>query len=406
LPLISQKWRKRALTEVLPRVLDEGRPTPLHRLAEISDFSLYLTTTPDTLFERVLMEVRGLTPEDVCTFYLKEKGEQGKSPRGDTLDLPEGWEQPKPTTTWAPTLFYLFGRLGTEANFEITDEQRLEMLWRLQHGDYQPERLMRELRHGHILLLGTRLPDWMGRYFIRLLRGHRLVESGGSTEALADLLVVAPGPPAPFVAFLDTFSQSTRIYRGGDPAQFIEELHRRWLDQRKATQQKAAKPQPLPDIAPPPRDLEGDGCFISYLREDALAAAALYKALRAAGLPVWLDLEEMRGGDRIDDKIRPNVQHAAFFLPLLSANTRGKGAISGREWNWAIKHNADFTGIADRGYLRPIIVDTTPKDDFKEVPADFTAVHIEVWPRGEPTAQFLAQILAAHQIWVKRGSAT
>ena len=393
-----------ALAEVLPRVLDQARLTPLRRLAEISDFALYLTTTPDTLFEHVLVEVRGLTPESVHTFYLKKERETGTSRRDDALDLPEGWEQPK--STRAPTLFYLFGRLGTEANFDVTDEQRLEMLWRLQHEDYQPERLMRELRHGHILLLGTRLPDWMGRYFIRLLRGQRLVESGGSIEALADSLVVAPGPPAPFVAFLDTFSQSTRLYRAGGPAQFIEELHRRWLNQRKATQQKAPKSPPIPDIAPPPRDLEGDGCFISYRRADALAATALYKALREAGIPVWFDVAEMQGGDRIDDKIRPNVQGAAFFLPLLSANTCGTGGYFRREWAWAIKHNAEFTGMPDRGYLRPIIVDTTPKAAFNEVPADFTDVHIEVWPRGEPTPEFLAQILAAHRRWAKPRSST
>jgi hypothetical protein len=66
-----------ALAEVLPRVLGEGRPTPLRRLAEISDFALYLTTTPDTLFERVLKEVRGLTRERA---YLlpQRKGRAGE----------------------------------------------------------------------------------------------------------------------------------------------------------------------------------------------------------------------------------------------------------------------------------------------------------------------------------------
>jgi TIR domain len=138
--------------------------------------------------------------------------------------------------------------------------------------------------------------------------------------------------------------------------------------------------------------------------EDASAATALYKALQEKGL--WLDLAEMRGGDRIDEKIGPNVQRAAFFLPLLSVNTLGKGGYFRREWAWAIKHNANFTGIADRGYLRPIIVDTTQKEDFKEVPADFTDVHIEIWPQGKPTPEFLAQILEADRRWARPISAT
>jgi hypothetical protein len=198
-----------ALAEVLPRVLDPARPTALRLLAEITDFSLYLTTTSDALLERVLAAVRGLTEKEVRTFYLRR--DPAKSRLDEPLDLPRGWEPPNPVASRPPTLFYLFGRLDTEAHFDVTEEQRLEMLWRLQSEDYQPEQLMRELQHGHILLLGTRLPDWIGRYFIRLIRGQRLLETSGGTEAFADSLVVAPGERAPFVAFLDTFSQSTRL---------------------------------------------------------------------------------------------------------------------------------------------------------------------------------------------------
>jgi hypothetical protein len=384
-----------ALGEVLPRVLDTARPAPLRRLAEISDFSLYLTTTPDALLERVLAAVRGLTEEEVRTFYLRR--ERATARLNDPLDLPRGWEPPHPATSRPPTLFYLFGRLGTEAHFDVTEEQQLEMLWRLQSEDYQPEQLMRELQHGHILLLGTRLPDWIGRYFIRLIRGQRLVETGGGTEALADSLVVEPGEPAPFVAFLHTFSQSTRLYRKGDPAHFIEELHRRWLGQRKTAQKIPPQQHPIPSIVSPPRDLAGDGCFISYRWADAAPAAALYKALTAAGLPAWLDLAEMRGGDRIDDKVRHNVEAAAFFLPLLSANTCKQGGYFRKEWAWALARNADFTGMSDRGYLRPIIVDLTPQAEFGDLPKDFTDVHINVFPDGVPTPEFLAQVVDAHR---------
>jgi hypothetical protein len=389
-----------ALSEFLPRVLDGTRPTPLLQLAEITDFPLYLTTTPDTLFEHVLVEVRRLTMPDVHAFHLRKSGQA----RGDdTLDLPKGWEWPQRATIRAPTLFYLFGRLGTEANFDVTNEQRLETLWQLQNEDYQPEQLIRELRGAHILLLGTRLPDWIGRYsFLRLVRGQRLVEPGGSTQTLADIVVVNPGQSAQFVAFLEIFSQKTRIYRGGGPGEFINELHDRW---RKVPNPKPIEPPPVSDIAPP-RDLKGDGCFISYLRADASAATALYKALGEAGIPAWLDLAEMRGGDRVDDKILPNVKNAAFFLPLLSANVQEVGGYYRKEWSWALKRNEEFTGISDRGYLRPIIVDSTPKTDFKDIPREFTDVHIEVWPQGEPTPKFLSHISAAHQRWAKPSSAT
>lgn len=133
--------------------------------------------------------------------------------------------------------------------------------------------------------------------------------------------------------------------------------------------------------------------------KDGEAAAALCCALRGAHLPVWLDLAEIRGGDRFDEKIRRNVEGATFFLPLLSANTCGKGGYFRKEWAWALAHNSNFTGIADRGYLRPIIIDTTPKATLTDVPAEFTAVHIETFAGGEPTPEFLAHLLAAHQRW-------
>jgi hypothetical protein len=391
-----------ALAEVLPRVLDAARPTPLRKLAEIIEFPLYLTTTPDALLERVLTAVRALTFDDVCTYYLRrERSSAGqKATRlDDPLDLPRGWEPPTIISARPPTLFYLFGRLDTDAHFDVTEERRLETLWRLQSEDYRPEQLMRELQHSHILLLGTRLPDWIGRYFIRLLHGQRLAEMGDSTEALADLLVVAPGPPAPLISFLDTFSQSTRLYRAGDPAHFVEQLHRRWLERREELTQKTPAPVAVPDIPPPPRDLVNDGCFISYRRADGDAAAALCEALRGARLPVWLDLAEIRGGDRFDDRIRRNVEGAAFFLPLLSANTCGQGGYFRKEWAWALARNINFTGMADRGYLRPIIVDATPQAALTDVPTEFTSVHIETFRRGMPTPEFLAQLLGAHQRW-------
>ena len=401
-----QEVQDAALAELLPSVLDSSRPTPLRKLAEITDFPLYLTTTPDALLERVLAAIRGLTAEDVRAFYLRseQRPTRQKATRlDDPLDLPRGWEPSPAASGRPPTLFYLFGQLDTEAHFDVTEEQQLETLWRLQSEDYQPERLMRELHHGHILLLGTRLPDWMGRYFVRLLHGERLAMMSESTEAIADQLVVAPGPPAPLVCFLDTFSQSTRLYRTGDPTHFVEELHRRWREHRKPAQKMPA-PLPTVNIPPPPRDLANDGCFISYRRADAEAAAALCATLRAAGLPVWLDLAEIRGGDRFDEKIRRNVEAAAFFLPLLSANTCGKGGYFRKEWAWALAHNSNFTGMADRGYLRPIIVDATQKAALTDVPTEFTAVHIEAFAGGAPTPEFLAQLLAAHQLWAAPAS--
>ena len=52
-----------------------------------------------------------------------------------------------------------------------------------------------------------------------------------------------------------------------------------------------------------PRVLRGDlskAVFLSYASQDAQAAQNLCTALRTAGLEVWFDRSELRGGDAWD----------------------------------------------------------------------------------------------------------
>ena len=48
--------------------------------------------------------------------------------------------------------------------------------------------------------------------------------------------------------------------------------------------------------------------FLSYASQDAEAAQKLCNALRAAGIEVWFDQSELRGGDAWDQMIRRQVK--------------------------------------------------------------------------------------------------
>ncbi len=61
--------------------------------------------------------------------------------------------------------------------------------------------------------------------------------------------------------------------------------------------------------------------FLSYAREDAEAAKRIAEALRAFGVEVWFDQNELRGGDSWDNKIRGQIKSCALFIPLVSACT-------------------------------------------------------------------------------------
>src|SRR2546423_3841275 len=68
----------------------------------------------------------------------------------------------------------------------------------------------------------------------------------------------------------------------------------------------------------------GKAVFISYASQDAEAARRICDALRGAGVEVWFDQSELRGGDAWDAKIRKQIKECALFVPVISANTQAR----------------------------------------------------------------------------------
>ena len=98
--------------------------------------------------------------------------------------------------------------------------------------------------------------------------------------------------------------------------------------------------------------------FLSYASQDTEAARRICDALRAAGLEVWFDQSELRGGDAWDASIRKQVKECALFVPIISANTdaRSEGYFR-REWNLAVQRMLDMA--EDQAFLLPVVIDET-----------------------------------------------
>ncbi|HLY63912.1 MAG TPA: toll/interleukin-1 receptor domain-containing protein, partial [Chloroflexota bacterium] len=64
--------------------------------------------------------------------------------------------------------------------------------------------------------------------------------------------------------------------------------------------------------------------FLSYASQDAPAAEQLCQALREAGVEVWFDRSELRGGDAWDTSIRKQIKACALFIPIISHNTHNR----------------------------------------------------------------------------------
>jgi len=116
--------------------------------------------------------------------------------------------------------------------------------------------------------------------------------------------------------------------------------------------------------------------FISYASQDAAPSARIAGALRAAGIQVWFDQSELRGGDAWDHSIRKQIKTCALFLPVISRNTHDRDEGYFRlEWKLAV-NRCDLMA-ADKSFLLPVVIDDTPDDD-ERVPERFREVQ---WTR-------------------------
>ncbi len=116
--------------------------------------------------------------------------------------------------------------------------------------------------------------------------------------------------------------------------------------------------------------------FLSYASQDAVAAQRICEALRAAGVEVWFDQNELVGGDAWDAKIRKQIKECALFVPVISTNTNAR--LEGyfrREWKLAVERTHDMAD--EKTFLMPVVIDATT-DAGAFVPEKFREVQ---WTR-------------------------
>ena len=130
--------------------------------------------------------------------------------------------------------------------------------------------------------------------------------------------------------------------------------------------------------------------FLSYASQDAEAVQRLCNALRAAGIEVWFDQSELRGGDVWDQKIRCEIRECALFIPLISTNTASRHEGYFRlEWDLADQRTHMLA--RNRGFIVPVCLDATP-DAGADVPESFQRVQWTRLPGGETPPEFVSRI--------------
>jgi len=130
--------------------------------------------------------------------------------------------------------------------------------------------------------------------------------------------------------------------------------------------------------------------FLSYASQDAEAAKRICEALRAAGIEVWFDQSELRGGDAWDQSIRRQIKNCALFVPVVSRHTHDRAEGYFRlEWKLAVDRSHLI--MTNKAFLLPVVVDATGEDD-ENVPDKFREVQ---WTRllaGETPPAFVERV--------------
>jgi TolB-like protein/tetratricopeptide (TPR) repeat protein len=134
----------------------------------------------------------------------------------------------------------------------------------------------------------------------------------------------------------------------------------------------------------------GKAVFLSYASQDAEAAQHLCHALRTAGVEVWFDQSELRGGDAWDALIRRQIKGCYLFVPIISANTQSREeGYFRREWKLAVDRTNDMA--EDRAFLFPIVIDDTSDSDAR-VPEKFREVQWTRLPAGARADAFVERV--------------
>ncbi len=135
----------------------------------------------------------------------------------------------------------------------------------------------------------------------------------------------------------------------------------------------------------------GRAVFLSYASQDAEAARRIADTLRAAGIEVWFDQSELRGGDVWDQKIRHQIRDCALFIPIISSHTQERTEGYFR-LEWRLADQRTHLMGRTRPFIVPVCIDDTPETD-ADVPDAFSAAQWTRLHNGDARPAFVERVL-------------
>lgn len=351
-------------------------PSAMEKLAGITSFKLYVSTTFDSLLFQAVNNVRraGRAPAHALAYALNN----------DFEDLPGAM-----STLDRPVVYQIMGRVSAiKQTYAVTDEDVLEFVHSLQLPEGRPKHLFDSLAQGHLLLIGSNLSGWLTRFFLRTVKDkERLWQVRDRAGFVAD---TGAASDAELRQFLRHFSDRTLVYPSGGAVEFVDELSQRWAERH--PQGTTQEPAQMPVTA---ESMPRHAVFLSYAREDRTIVDSIKRDLDAHGIDAWFDRKELKPGDYWAEKLRANIDACSVFIPVISGSVLGPQAREFRaEWEHAlaaVKRRPRQPDGSPARFIFPIVIDTTDMQT-EGVREYFGAIQAEKAPSGKLTPDLLALV--------------
>jgi hypothetical protein len=343
----------------------------LHQLAEIDHFRIFLTTTVDHLLADAIDAARwGRAKRTVVL---------GHHVKSDSDDLPDLDKNPNATC-----VYHLLGHPSGVKDFVLWEDDALNSIVTLSDRLKNLTRLSQSLSRSRLLLLGIDFPDWLLRFFLRVIKQVPLRELKATPHYFANLYPGDEGQK--IVIFFDTLTGSLH-FQQTDPVQFIAELSERWAKYAR-TDVKI-----MTDV---PKLTTNDGLpyghiFISYASEDRPAAQRIRDLLVVNGCYVWFDRDDLAFGMNWHDEMQTHItERSALFLSVISSNTEAitEGYLH-KERRAAAERAESFGGQVT--YYIPFVIDQT-RPPFKREPKVFNRIQAGFATDGELSLEQITRL--------------
>ena len=270
--------------------------TDFHRSMASLPFRLCISTTPDDLLLNAFTSIGKKPAKGYYNMYRASDG-----------------GLPKPSDD-RPVVFHLYGHPSNRESLVLTESDLIEFLVRV----VQREPPLPDVIRGHMgdpdtsfLFVGFGFQHWYVRVLLHVLNvyGHK-----DRSVALEDPAFFTNPEHAQTVGFFGDRAIEFKQFGWPELAERLKQMY--------AAQGETKPPAETESVA------EGPRAFLSYASEDAEAVVRLSERLEAAGVGVWRDKQNLRGGDNWDRALVHVIEKQVNYVIVAQSKAmehRGEG---------------------------------------------------------------------------------